>query len=124
MIAMKIQHLTPEPQILEELGRRLAQMRKQQRMTQSTLAEEAGIGVATLRRIEAGQDSQMETWLKILKALGQISAVDSLLPENYTSPMTKALSGRRSQRGGARGKHASENGASIDTPWKNEDETQ
>lgn len=121
---MKIQDLTPEPQILEELGRRLAQMRKQQRMTQTALAEEAGIGVATLRRIESGQDSQMETWLKILKALRQISTIDLLLPENYTSPMTKALSKGRSRRGGQSRTGTSESSTSVGTPWKNADEEQ
>lgn len=121
---MKIQDLTPEPQILAELGRRLAQMRKQQRMTQITLAEEAGIGVATLRRIESGQDSQMETWLKILKALRQISAVDLLLPENYASPMTKALSQGRGRRGNQSRTNTQGASESVGTPWKTEDDEQ
>ena len=94
---MKIQVLTPEKQILEELGRRLAMVRKQQRLSQTRLAEEAGIGVATLRRIEAGQDSQMESWLKLLKALRMTAAIDALLPETFDSPMAEVLSqtGRR-----------------------------
>ena len=46
-------------------------------------------GVATLRRIEAGQDSQMESWLKLLKALQLASAVDAILPENVNSPMAE-----------------------------------
>lgn len=96
---MKIQTLTPEKQILEELGRRLAIVRKQQRLSQTRLAEEAGIGVATLRRIEAGQDSQMESWLKLLKALRMTAAIDALLPERFDSPMAEVLSQtRRRQR--------------------------
>lgn len=123
---MQIQSLIPESQILTELGRRLAQMRKQLRMSQTRLAEEAGIGVATLRRIEAGQDSQMETWLKILKALRMISTVDMLLPEHFESPMTKALSETRGRRSGrAKGpshSHTQSDGHSADaaTPWKTE----
>ena len=116
---MKIQHLTPEPQILEELGRRLAQIRKQQRISQTSLAEEAGIGVATLRRIEAGQDSQMETWLKIMKALRLISAIDTLLPEQFDSPMTEVLSKgrrRRGRRGGV--SKTTGHSDSVGTPWK------
>lgn len=97
---MKIQHLTPETQILEELGRRLARVRKQRRITQTALAEEAGIGVATLRRIEAGQDSQMESWLKILSALSMTASIDGLLPENFDSPMAEALAGRGRRRSG------------------------
>jgi len=94
---MKINPLTPETEILKELGDRLASLRKQRGVSQNRLAEDAGIGVATLRRIEAGQDSQLASWLKLLKALGMTSAIDALLPENFTSPMAEALaaSGRR-----------------------------
>jgi transcriptional regulator with XRE-family HTH domain len=97
---MKIQALTPEPQILEELGRRLAQIRKQQRLSQTALAEEAGIGVATLRRIEAGKDSQMESWLKILRTLGLIGSINQLIPETFESPMAEVFQQGRRRRGG------------------------
>lgn len=86
---MKFDKLTPESDILKEIGRRLAMLRKQQGFTQARLAEEAGIGVATLRRIEGGQDSQMESWLKILKALNWITSIDALLPEQIKSPMAQ-----------------------------------
>ncbi len=95
---MKIEALTPETAALTELGERLVRMRKQQGFSQTRLAEEAGIGVATLRRIEAGQDSQMETWIKILKAIGMVSSVDALLPENFNSPMAEALASRKSKK--------------------------
>lgn len=92
---MKINALTPEGEILQELGQRLARIRKQQRLSQTELAEEAGVGVATLRRIEAGQDSQLASWLKLLKALGMTSAIDTLLPEEFSSPMAEARGASR-----------------------------
>ena len=95
---MKIEYLTPETAILTELGRRLARVRKQQGYSQVALAKEAGIGVATLRRIEAGQDSQMETWLKVMKSLRMIASVDALLPENFNSPMAEALADNKRAR--------------------------
>lgn len=95
---MKIDHLTPEPAMLDELGRRLAQIRKQQGYTQEELAAEAGIGVATIRRIEGGQDSQLETWLKLLRALGLAYAIDALLPENHASPMAQVRAASRPKR--------------------------
>ncbi|MEM8817422.1 MAG: helix-turn-helix transcriptional regulator, partial [Pseudomonadota bacterium] len=66
--------------------------------TQTVLAKEAGIGVATLRRIEGGQDGQLESWLKLLKALNMASAIDALLPENFTSPMAEVRSASRRKR--------------------------
>jgi len=97
---MKITELTPEQQSLSELGSRLARVRKQQGYSQERLAEAAGIGVATLRRIEDGQDSQLSSWLKLLKALQLSAAVDALVPEEFRSPMAEALaaSGRRRVR--------------------------
>ena len=95
---MKFDSLTPESDILIEIGRRLSLLRKQQGFTQTQLAEEAGIGVATLRRIEGGQDSQMESWLKILKALNAIGSIDALLPEQLTSPMQQVRASKKGKK--------------------------
>ena len=85
----KINTIMPEREILKELGARLARIRKQQGFAQTALAEEAGLGVATLRRIESGQDSQLESWLKILKALNMSSTIEAFLPEQLQSPMAE-----------------------------------
>ncbi len=95
---MKIAIYNPETDILKELAQRLARIRKAQGYTQIELAKEAGIGVATLRRIEAGQDGQLETWLKLLKALDRISAIDALLPETFNSPRAEVLAGKSRKR--------------------------
>ena len=95
---LRIDELIPESEILKELGRRLARVRKQQGFTQTALAEEAGIGVATLRRIEGGQDSQLESWLKLLKALNMAPAIDALLPEDFSSPMAEVRAASRRKR--------------------------
>ena len=87
---MKIDSLSPDREVLNELGARLARVRKQQGYTQSRLAEEAGLGVATLRRIEDGQDSQLGSWLKLLKALHMTASINQLVPENFNSPMSEA----------------------------------
>lgn len=88
---MKVGYLTPDGTILTEMGRRLARVRKQQGFSQTRLAEEAGLGVATLRRIESGQDGQMASWLKLLKALRMTASIDALLPETFDSPMAEVL---------------------------------
>jgi transcriptional regulator with XRE-family HTH domain len=93
---MRIDALTAEATVLAELGRRLARLRKQRGMSQDQLAEQAGIGIATLRRLEGGHDGQLGTWIKLMKALGRAGAIDALLPESYRSPMAEVLgSGRR-----------------------------
>ncbi|MCA8977231.1 MAG: helix-turn-helix transcriptional regulator [Planctomycetes bacterium] len=99
---MKIDRLTPDPAILEELGKRLVTIRQQRRLSQQAFAEAAGIGIATLRRIEAGKDGRLGSWLRILKALEMEAGIDALLPEDFRSPMAAAKAGR--QRGGGGGK--------------------
>jgi transcriptional regulator with XRE-family HTH domain len=95
---MEIDHLTPNPVILEELGRRLARVRKQRGHSQEALAEQAGIGVATLRRLEDGRDGKLGSWLRVLKALEMAGAIDVLLPEDFRSPMAEAKRPRRRTR--------------------------
>lgn len=90
---MNINKLTPDTVILAELGARLARLRKQRGYSQQKLATEAGLGVATLRRIESGDGSQLDSWLKLLKALNMISGINEFLPENLDSPVPEVLTG-------------------------------
>ena len=93
---MRIDSLTPDTTILKELGTRLARVRKQRGFSQDALAREAGVGVATLRRIEAGDGSQLESWIKLLKALEMTSNIDKLMPATFESPLAQVL--EQSQR--------------------------
>lgn len=94
----RIDRLTPDNRILQELGERLARVRKQQHCSQEALAKQAGIGVATLRRIEDGNDSQLSSWLKLLKALDMEASIEALLPATFHSPMTEALAHKKARR--------------------------
>ncbi len=92
---MHIDQFTPDSAILKELGERLARVRKRQGYSQQALAKQAGIGVATLRRIEDGRDSQLGSWLKILKALELEATIEALLPATFQSPMEQTLAGKK-----------------------------
>lgn len=98
---MKLDHLTPNAAMLAELGDRLARVRKQRGLTQEALAAEAGVGVATLRRIEDGSDGKLGSWLRLLKALDLAASIDALLPEDLRSPMAEARRRGRRRSGGA-----------------------
>ena len=94
---MRIDRLTPSTSILRELGRRLANVRKQQGLSQESLAAAAGVGVATLRRIEDGKDGKLGSWLRLLLALQLEGAIESLLPEDFRSPLAE-VKGRRGRK--------------------------
>jgi transcriptional regulator with XRE-family HTH domain len=109
---MKIEDLTPTPAMLQELGRRLAQVRRQRGLVQEELARAAGVGVATLRRIEDGHDARLGSWLRLLQAVGLVAAVDQLVPEEFRSPRAEVLGHKR-----RRSPRAS---AGPDAPWGDE----
>lgn len=103
---MKIQTLTPTIQVLKELGLRLARLRKQQGLSQEQLAAAAGVGVATLRRLEDGKDGKLGSWARLLLALHQDAALDQLLPEELRSPLAE-VKGKRAGRTAANARPAS-----------------
>lgn len=102
---MKITTTTPSSVALKELGRRLVLLRKQQGFTQARIAAEAGLGVATVIRIEAGQDAQFSSWLKLFNVLGITQALDVLLPDEILSPMAEVKKQRRPRKATSKSKN-------------------
>ncbi len=76
-----------DEEILVGLGRGLARERLEQNLTQARLAEEAGVSLATVRRLEAGHSVQLANWIRILGALGLEGRLDLLVPERAVSPL-------------------------------------
>jgi len=76
-------------QIEQELGQRLARLRLARNVTQIDLAEKAGIGVRTLRRLEAGDPSTLDTFLRVATALDLEQAILSALPEGDIRPIER-----------------------------------
>ncbi len=85
-----IRAISTTEEILREIGARLQGLRLQQSVTQAKLAETAGVGHATVKRAEAGENIRLETIVKILRALGRVEALDSFLPEPLVSPIRLA----------------------------------
>ena len=84
-----------------ELGARLARQRLARNVTQQALAETAGIGLRTLRRIEAGEPSSVDSVLRIALALGLADGLMSGIPEQAIRPIERVDS-RRGERRRAR----------------------
>ncbi|GHE04560.1 hypothetical protein U879_06830 [Defluviimonas sp. 20V17] len=84
-------------QIEQEIGQRLARLRLARNVTQANLAEKAGIGVRTLRRLEAGDPSTLDTFLRVSTALELEEAILSALPEGDIRPIERV-----SQKGSER----------------------
>lgn len=75
------------PEILEEIGRRIARIRLQQNRSLEDVASAAGIGEKTLRRAESGSNTSLESLVKVLRALGRLDDLEAFLPEPLISPL-------------------------------------
>jgi len=104
--------------VLVELGRRLERHRLESNRTQAEMAEEAGIGRATLQRLERGQSVQATSLIKVLRALGLLQALDVAVPETLELPIAEL---EREQRGGrqrARGRRGGPAAKPDEPPWR------
>lgn len=84
-----------DPEVLEELGRRLAAVRAARGLTQSEAAEQAGLGRATVSRAEQGENPNLLTVVRLLRVYGRLDALDAFLPEPEVSPLALIRSARR-----------------------------
>ena len=86
-----------------DLGARLARHRLARNITQQALAASAGIGLRTLRRVEAGEPSSLDSVLRIALALGLADRLMSGIPEQEVRPIERVDSrGRGRERRRAR----------------------
>ena len=73
-------------QVLEELGKRIRQVRLAMDLTQGELAEKADVSLVTVSSIERGNSITCNNLFKIVRAMGMLSNLNVLIPE----PIIKA----------------------------------
>jgi transcriptional regulator with XRE-family HTH domain len=78
----------------EQLGSRLRALRLNRNESQEALALRAGVGKATLQRLEEGRSGTIVTLLRVLRALG-LDDLDGLVPEVENSPLAEARGERQ-----------------------------
>jgi len=98
MMDKRIEEQT-DPEILAELGRRLARLRKGCGLTQAEAARLAGVDRTTVSRAEQGNNPNLLTLVRLLRVYGRLGALDGFIPEPEISPMELIRSSRGLQRG-------------------------
>ncbi|MEO6078371.1 MAG: helix-turn-helix transcriptional regulator [Steroidobacteraceae bacterium] len=97
---MKIdQHLTDDA-VLSVIGQRLAALRLARNLTQEQLAQQAGLGLRTVQRLELGlAATQLSGFVRVCRALGLVENFETLIPEPAASPVEQLKQqGRKRQR--------------------------
>lgn len=100
-----ISRLDSDANILAALGARLERLRLDRPITQAALARQAGVAKRTLERMEHGESVQLTNLLRVMRALGIVERIDTLVPEPALRPLDLlAREGRRRKRAPSKAK--------------------
>lgn len=102
---MRLNDAHTDAAVLAELGLRIARHRLERNWTQADLAREAGVGQATVQRVERGRSVQMTSMVRLLRTLGLLEALDAAIPEAVRLPIAELERERRGTRQRARARH-------------------
>lgn len=97
--ALMIYESTDE-QILNEIRKRLARMRRNCCLSQEELSQLSGVSIATIKRIEGqtAQDISLSILIKLLRSMTQLEGVGNLVPKLPDSPYTIKADGTKMTR--------------------------
>ena len=76
------------PELVRLLGERFKEYRMRCNFTQKEVAELSGIGMTTIHKFENGTacNLSLSTFILPLKVIGQVNALDDVMPELPESP--------------------------------------
>ena len=83
---------------LRTLGERVARLRLSRNMTQASLAQESGTSARSIKRLEAGENTSLDTLLRVLGVLGLGDRLLDSLPDPDVRPIERVKLGGRERR--------------------------
>lgn len=88
------------PELVRLLGERFKEYRMRCNFTQKEVAEQSGIGLTTIYKFENGTagNLSLSTFILLLKVVGQVNALDDLMPELPESPYLIRKEEKKAQR--------------------------
>ena len=95
---MKLTYYSSSNEIQKELGARVKDARINMQWTQEELSKQAGVSPKTVSNLETGKDVSFRTVIEILRALGCLQNIDTLLPEQTIRPSELAELGKKRER--------------------------
>ena len=81
--------LASSDQIVKMVGKKVGQIRLSRNITQDMLAKEAGVSSRTIRNLENGEGVLLDTFVRVLMALGLQDNLEILLPDPAIRPMER-----------------------------------
>ena len=69
-----------------KIGEKLRSVRLKQNITQQALAEEAGVSLSSVKKIEKGEIGSFDSLLRVLRTLGKLDVLLPLVEDEQLSP--------------------------------------
>lgn len=101
---------SPSGSIAAALCKRLEEIRLSKDISQARLAKEAGVSRSTMTRIADGKSISLDSFIRVIQALGLADHLAELLPDPAVRPVERA------RRDGAQRRRASRK-PKVDKPW-------
>lgn len=79
-------YVLTDTMIQQRIGEKLKIVRLKQNITQQSLAESAEVSLSTVKKIESGEINSFGSLLRILRMLGKLDSLQSLVEEEQLSP--------------------------------------
>jgi len=90
--------LANSSQVELALCRRIEQIRLSRNITQARLAKEAGVALRTIGRLEKGEGVSLDTFIRVMIALGLQNNLEALLPDPEIRPVERLASGGKERK--------------------------
>jgi transcriptional regulator with XRE-family HTH domain len=97
---------------LRDIGHRIAKIRLSRNLTQANLARETGTSVSSIKRLEAGENTSLDTFIRVLTALGLADHLTGFLPDPDVRPIERVK-----HEGHERQRASGHKGAGKATEW-------
>jgi len=79
-------YLTPDKAIIGEIGKKIAWWRLRQDFSQAKLAEDAGVSLSSVQKIERGESTNFLILVKVLRTLRKLEGLEFFTREEGLSP--------------------------------------
>ena len=77
-------YMLSDGMIQSKIGERLKAVRLKQNITQQALAEESGVSLSSVKKIEKGEIGSFDSLLRVLRTLGKLDVLLPLVEEQLS----------------------------------------
>lgn len=86
-------------QSIQAIGHQLEQLRLSKNLSQAMVASEAGVSRRTITRMEAGETTSLDTFVRVLKVYDVADRIATLFPEHTVRPVERVkFAGKQRKR--------------------------